>query len=141
MPLEATAHDGKKVPVMNTFGTSGELYGATFTIATEDSNVVNVSIQLTDFRGASLATRAGMFAYLSDDANGDSVGTAHSTSPGIGTDGLLAVVVTDLSFYLVSESTGIIDIDFTDSGTQTIYLILVMPDGRLVASGAITHAA
>lgn len=141
MPLEATAHDGKKVPVMNVFGTSGELYGATITVGADSGTVVNVAIQLTDFRGSDLATRACLFAYLSDDANGDTVGTAHSTSPAIGSDGLLQVVVTDLSFFLTCESDGDIDIDFTDSAGQTIYLVLVMPDGRLVVSDAIVHDA
>lgn len=44
------------------------------------------------------------------------------------------------SFTAVSEADGDIDISITDSGTPTMYMILVLPDGTLVASGAITFA-
>jgi hypothetical protein len=43
-------------------------------------------------------------------------------------------------FELVSESDGDIDINITESGVATWYLILVMPNGSLVASNAITFA-
>lgn len=138
----ATAHDGKKVPALNTSGTVGELYSATMTVGAEDgSSVINVAIQLTDFFGDDLATVAACHAYLSDNADGSTIGSAHSTSPAIGSDGLALVLVTDLVWLLVSEADGDIDIDFTDSGAQTVYLVLVMPNGTLVISDAITHAA
>jgi hypothetical protein len=45
------------------------------------------------------------------------------------------------SFWLVSESDGDIDVAITHAaGAKTMYLILVMPNGRLVASSAITFA-
>ena len=136
-----TTHDGKKVPAMDTFGTVGELYGATITVNDETGGTtVQVDIQLTDFFGDDLATVACLQAYLSDNADGSTVGTAHSTSPAINTDGLLQPLITDLVFLLTSESDGDISIDFVDSGSQTIYLVLIMPNGTLVISDAITHA-
>ncbi len=136
----ATAHDGKKVPAIDTFGTVGELYGATITIGSETAGTtIKVTIQLTDFFGDDLATVACLMAYLSDNADGSTVGSAHSTSPAIASDGLLQALITDLVFLLTSESDGDIDIDFVDSGAQTIYLVLIMPDGRLVISDAIAH--
>ncbi len=139
MPLEATAHDGKKSPVMDTFGTSGEVYGATIVVASEDSNTVDITIQLTDFRGADLATRSCVRAYLSDDANGDSItATGPSSETAVGTDGVLMPIITKKAYWLTSESDGDIDLVVTETGSATWYLILVMPDGRLVASDAIT---
>jgi hypothetical protein len=44
------------------------------------------------------------------------------------------------AFTLVSEADGDIDVNILDTGTPTFYLILVMPDGSRVASGAITFA-
>ena len=128
-------HDGKLSPAPREVG------GATFTIGTEASEVINVAIQLNDLGGREITWSAGILAYLSDNSDGSTVGTAHSTSPAIGTDGLMQDLVADLVFLLTSESDGDIDIDFTDSGAQTVYLVLVMPSGRLVISDAITHAA
>ena len=143
MPSQVTMFDNKKAPVPNTFGSSGELYGATITIGAETGgNTIAVTIQLTDFRGADLATRANVIAYLSDDANGDSLtATGPSTETVIGTDGVLAALITKKVYLFISESDGDIDLTVVESGAATWYLILCMPNGQLVASEAITFAA
>jgi hypothetical protein len=115
---------------------------ATITVGAENTNSINVAIQLLDGAGDALATRAGIMAYLSDDANGDSVaGTAPDGNVAIGTDGVLIPVVADKAFYLISEADGDIDLDIGEAAGDTWYLILVMPSGELVASDAITFAA
>lgn len=114
---------------------------ATLTVGTQAGDVINVAIQLTDAEGNNLAARASVFAYLSDDANGDSIaGTAPSGGWAIGTDGLLIPVVAGKAAHLVSESDGDIDVSITEAGADTWYMILVDPTGRLIASGAITFA-
>lgn len=113
-----------------------------FTIGSEAANVINVGLQLNDAAGTALATRATVLAYLSDDANGDSIaGTAPDGGWAIGTDGLLIPVVANKAAVLVSEADGDIDVNITESGTDTWYLIVVLPNGKLVASAAITFAA
>lgn len=114
---------------------------AVITVGVEATNVINVSILLKDDNYAAVAERAGISAYLSDDANGDSL-TASAPSGGIviGTNGLLIPQVTNKAFSLTSESNGSIDLNITEAGTPTFYLVLVMPDGHLVVSGAITFA-
>lgn len=117
---------------------------ASFVIGAEDGGgKINVAIQLQDGNGADLAVRGSVRAYLSDDANGDStVATAPSGAVAIGTDGVLYDVGgAKKHFLLTSESDGDIDIDITEAGAKTEYLIIVLPNGKLVASGAITHAA
>lgn len=114
---------------------------ATMTVGTQAGDAINVAIQLTDAEGNNLAVRAGVFAYLSDDANGDSIaGTAPSGGWAIGTDGLLIPVVANKAAHLISESDGDIDVTITEAGADTWYLILVDTAGRLIASGAITFA-
>ena|SRR3990167_4944877 len=136
-----TLHDGKHQSAPKEFGSVGELYTASFTIGTEAANVINVAIQLQDISSSDLATRATLVAFLSDDANGDSVtATGPSSESAVGTDGVLTALVTKKVYLLTGESDGDIDIDITETGVATWYLILVMPDGRHVASGAITFA-
>lgn len=66
------------------------VHHAGFTIGAEGSNIINVGIQLKGANYEDIAARAMVFAYLSDDANGDSItALAPNTGVAIGTDGLL----------------------------------------------------
>ena len=112
-----------------------------FTIGEEESNVINVGIQLKD--GVDdIGERARVVADLSDDANGDSVAGTAPTSVAVGTDGLAIPLVAGKTFQLVSEADGDIDLNITlSSGADTWYLVIVTPDGKLHVSDAITFAA
>lgn len=113
----------------------------TFVIGAEAANVINVGIQLVDASGVAMAVHGALLAYLSDDANGNSlVATAPSGGVAIGTDGLAIPLIAGKAWLLVSEADGDIDINITEAGAKTCYLILVKPDGTLVKSGAITFA-
>jgi hypothetical protein len=115
---------------------------ATFVIGAETANVINVSIQLKDSGNVDLAVRGNIFAYLSDDANGDSLVATAPTTVAIGTDGTIAALVAGKFFAIWSEADGDIDINITlSAGAATYYLVLVMPSGKRVISGAITFAA
>jgi len=142
--------DGATATVAELNALHGAPLGATIVVGDEAANVINVAIQLEDADGVALAIRGSILAYLSDDANGDSVvATEPDGGIAIGTDGLLVPLLTGSAgsevaasiFQLTSEADGDIDIDITESGTDTFYLILVMPNGKLIASGAITFAA
>ncbi len=116
-----------------------EVDSASFTVGTEAANVINVAIQLKN--GGDLIIRGGVFGYLSDDANGDSIAaSAPSGGIAIGTDGLAIPVVANKAFQLVSESDGDIDIDITEVGTATWWFVLILPSGELVVSGGIVFA-
>lgn len=132
---------GTKATARSNLGVYEMLGTPTFTIGSEAGNAINVAVQLTDSAGADLAVRGSVFAYLTTDANGDAIaGTAPSGGVAIGTDGLLIPLVAGKAFQLVSEADGDIDITITEAGTATWRLVLVMPDGRLAVSGAITFA-
>jgi hypothetical protein len=115
-----------------------------FTIGAEGGGgtTINVGIQLNDANGSPTAMRTAVFAYLSDDANGDSiVSAAPSGGWAIGTDGLLIPVVAGKAAYLISEADGDIDVTITEAGAKTCYLVIVHASGKLSVSGAITFAA
>lgn len=113
-----------------------------FTIGAEAADVINVAVQLSDFKSKNLGEFGYVWAYLSDDSGGDGVSaTAPSGGVAIGTDGSIIVEPTaSLVFLLQSEADGDIDLDITEVGVDTWYLVLVLPDGRKAVSGAITFA-
>lgn len=114
---------------------------ADFTIGEESGgDVINVAIQLKDARGVNMKVRTCVGWYLSSDANGDALAAAPTTLA-IGTDGLLMEQVSNSFGRMVSEADGDIDIDITQAGAATYYLVLIMPNGELIVSGAITFAA
>ena len=121
---------------------TGAIGGATFTIGAESANVINVAIQLTDGNGDDLARAGQVFVYLSADAGGQTTGSGvgHPTGLAIGTDGFYQQMIANLAGLCTSETDGDIDLNITNTGTGTQYLIVVLPSGKLVASGAITFA-
>lgn len=120
---------------------SGAPLHATMAVGAETSNAITVSVQLQNGSGVDLAVRGSTVSYLSDDANGDSViATVPSGGVAAGTDGVIIPVVVGKAFILISEADGDIDVVITEAGVKTCYLILVMPTGKLIASGAITFA-
>jgi hypothetical protein len=114
---------------------------ATFSIGAETGgNEITVAIQLKDAAGSDMATRASVGFYLSNDAAGDSTKVA-ATSLVAGTDGVMQEFISNSVGRLVSEADGDIDVVIGDaSGAATYYLILIMPNGSLVPSAAITFA-
>lgn len=123
----------------------GNLVGrATISVGAEAvhaANTIRVSIQLQDELYQDLKVRGHVHAYLSNDANGDSIlTTAPTGNVAVGVDGLCMHLITDKYFALTSESDGDIDLDIVDSGTPTMYLVICLPSGRLVVSSAITFA-
>lgn len=115
--------------------------GATITVGAETANVVNVAIQLTDGNGDNLDNKAGVLAYLSDAATGAGLGTTAADAVAIGTNGVLATIVTGKLFVLISDATGAIDINVTQVAADTLYLIVLLPSGKVVASSVLTFAA
>lgn len=120
---------------------AGAIGGASFTIGTEAANVINVAIQLTDGAGSNLAKRGFVQVYLSNDANGDSIATTGTPAGlAIGTDGLFQQLTANKAGFCTSEADGSIDLNITNTGAGTQYLVVVLPSGKLVVSSAITFA-
>lgn len=113
-----------------------------FTIGSESANVINVALQLKGPSGREIQQRAAVTMYLSDDANGDSISSAPD-SVAIGTDGVIIdAYAASTAFTVVSESDGDIDIDITEAtGADEFFLVVILPNGELRVSDAITFAA
>lgn len=124
-----------------TIGSTVIATGATIAVGTEATDVINVDIDLTDADGNNVTAITAVHAYLSDAATGSGVsGTAPSGGVAEGTNGKLAETVANKVFILLSDATGNVDIDLTDTGTPTFYLVVVLPTGKVVVSDAITFA-
>lgn len=73
-------------------------------------------------------------------ANTDDLTNASDVTTAAFTDATEGTIAGAKAFHLTSESDGDIDLNITEAGVATWYLILVLPNGKLVASGAITFA-
>ena len=112
-----------------------------FTIGAENTNAINVAIQLLNRdNGNELTERVALQWYLAADANGDTIASAPSGGIAIGTDGLLIEHTNNIAGTVISEADGDIDVTLTESTAKSFYLILIAPDGKLYPSGAITFA-
>lgn len=109
--------------------------GVTFTIGTEAADVINVAL---DLGTAQVST---VFAFLSDDADGIGIAAAApSGGVAIGTDGKVIVARTaGLALDLQSADTGLLDLDITEAGAKSFYLVVVIGGAQFV-SEAITFA-
>ncbi len=114
-----------------------ECDNVSFTVSAEAADVINVAMKLKN-GDDSLTQRVGVFAYLSDDANGDTLtATAPSGGIAIQVDGALVQSAANKSFDLVSETNGNIDINIPEAGAATWFLVIVLPSGGLLVSPAI----
>ena len=136
-----SSFDNAIVSVLTLGDNVPQLAGATIVVGTEAANVINVTIQFTDANGDDMAVPVSVKWYHADDSAGlNPTTTAQDGGTAIGTDGALIESVANLSGTMISEADGDVDVDVTDAGTFTTYLVVVMPNGALVISGAITHA-
>lgn len=123
-------------------GITSWVSSATITVGTETAGTtINVAVQFTDPDGTAITSAVSVPFYLAGDAAGQTIGTAPSGGIAIGTDGLMIEWTANVAGMLTSEADGDVDINMIEAGALTNYLVLVMPDGSLVISDAITHAA
>jgi hypothetical protein len=115
---------------------------AGFTINAETANAITVNIAVKTNRGqTAIASRRALMCYLSDASTGAGVtATAPATSVVAGTNGKVDALVTKKVFLCTTNASGALDIVLTETGVATWYLVVVMPDGRLVVSSDITFA-
>ncbi len=122
---------------------TGGVASVVYVIGAEAGNHINVGVQLVDVAGTNVAELVAVNAYLSDDVTGIGISAAApDVDTLIGTDGAFLVVHTaDLAWLVQSEADGHIDIDINDvTGTPTWYLVVILPNGTLAVSAAITFA-
>ena len=117
-------------------------YDADITVADEANDKIAITIQLKDFAGNNLTVAASIKAYMANESTGLTYHVSDLATDLVATTGTLAVTLTKGVYQLVSTADGLIIIDAEDDGDMTAtYLVLVMPNGRLVVSDEIDLVA
>ena len=113
-------------------------YDAEFTIADQSDETRLVTIQFKDFEGKNLDVPFSGIIYLSTDSAGLTFNALTDAELLEATYGKLQVLVTKLMYQLVTNAAGKIDVTVTENDTTSHYLVLVMPNGKLVVSDELT---
>ncbi len=121
---------------------------ASFAIGDETTNEIIVTCTLKDREGRPMQKQAAVAGYISSAADG-SVVQPPTSGLTIAGETLGIVMVNGATntlggnhFMVVCEAaTGIVEISITETGADTFYVVLIMPNGDLVVSDAVTHAA
>ncbi len=107
----------------------------------EATNVVNVAIiAKSDHNQNALAVPCAFDFYFSDASTGIGVvATAPSGTVAIGANG----IVMDLTgakkiFRGITTAAGLFDINITEAGAKTMYVIVIAPNGKLIPSTLLT---
>ncbi len=124
---------------------SNHIADAEITVTQGAAGAFTCAVQLLGPNGEALTASAGVFAYISKNSDGSTIATDQTdiSSLAAGTDGLMVEAAgssTAVSGHFISESDGDIDIVVTVLSGKTAYLVLVMPDGSLVISDAMTYS-
>jgi len=113
----------------------GCAYDADITVGTAAATCA-VAIQLKDFAGNNLKVKGVFYIYTSSDATGDA--PAAITTIAKGTDGDVLILLATYYWMAISEDDGSIDVTVDGATTTTCYLNVVLPNGKVVHSDAIT---
>lgn len=114
--------------------------GVTFTVGSENTDVITVAVQ-AQLNYEDVTYKVAIPMWLTDDSGANTPsGTAPTGGLAAGTDGYLLESISDKFFLGVTENDGDLDVVITDSGTPTFYLNALLPNGKVVTSGAITFA-
>ena len=129
-----------------TFGTKlgSQAVGVTITVSAEGATVANqrdITMQFTKADGTDCDAVVFFKIHMFADAAGAAfVTTGGSTGVAAGTDGALLATVAKKSFLATSESDGDFDCIYTDTGTESVFMAVELPNGRLVFADELTNA-
>jgi hypothetical protein len=112
---------------------------ASITVGAEADNVRAITIQLKDQYGKDIDYEETCTLYVLNGNGSRAAATGGSTGIAAGTDGKANVVVAKLMFHLWSESDGDIDLTWTDTGSESVILSLVLPNGRRIETAAFAN--
>lgn len=139
---------GLKVPtgqlVSKGFDITRPCVDATITVSAEGATVANqrnISITLKDANGAAIAYAEMVeLIVFSSSAMTDFTATGGSTGIAAGASGKILALVAKKVFRAISTTAGVIEVIYTDTGTDAAYLGVRLPNGRIVAGGTLTNA-
>lgn len=112
-----------------------------WTVGTESGNNISVAAQLKDFEGNNLTVASSLVMYLASDAAGAIKSSNVTTETSIGTDGTLAIIAAGQVYQVTSDVDGAVDIVIADNTSDTYFVVLVMPNGKLEVSTVATFTS
>ena len=105
------------------------------------ANVFRASVQLKDKNGADFVGLTSFMAYVADDAVTGGLGAAPSAGIAAGSVGeILDEPLANQVIRCLPSTAGLMELDLTDAATPTLFLVVVLPDGRLVVGPKMTWA-
>lgn len=132
--------------VANKIDISQACVNATITVSAEaattaDTRDIVVTLQDADGNAINYVETVEIIMFL-DAAQTAFVATGGSTGITIGAagNGAVLAVVAKKYFLGMSEATGILDLDWLDTGTEVAFLGIRLPNGRIIVSSALTNA-
>lgn len=119
---------------------------ATITVSAEGATTANtrdIVVTLLDSEGVAIdyVEEVELHMFLTADRLAYVV-TGGSTGITLGAagDGAILIVVAKKVFVATTEATGILDLDWLDTGTEAAFLGVKLPNGRYVMSDELTNA-
>jgi len=111
---------------------------AVITVGAKVSNVRNISVQLKDANGNNCpGVQAFDIIMLLNAAGSDYAATGGSTGVAQGANGKVLAEVAKKIFSAMTDSTGLLAITYTDTGSEAVFLGVRLPNGRIVISSAL----
>lgn len=119
---------------------TGKLLGIpNITIGSKIGNVIRVTVQLKSYDDTTNATNKHFIKfYLSDSAASGTTTVEPDGGVSIGTQGAMISLNSNKIGDVLTNSTGLFNIDITHSGTKTYYLNVIIPNGLVYSSTVIT---
>ena len=113
---------------------------AAITVSAENTNVRTIAVQLKNANGDNVNERQALEVVVLLDANGDAfVTTGGSTGIADGGAGTILATVAKKMFKAITNNAGLLELTWTDTGTEAAYLGVILPSGRMVISSALTN--
>jgi hypothetical protein len=110
-------------------------------IGAETADTIRVGMQLEDAGGNALARRWRGEVWLSDAAFGDLAPTAPDAGLSVATGAQLgAPIIADKHLRVISDAAGLIEIDVSDTGSPTFYMMSAGGGADLIAAGPLTFS-
>ena len=120
----------------------GVAHSAVISLAVQSGDKIVVDIQFKDYAGNNLKEPLNFYGYCCVGSDG-LVKETHTNSSEIAIEeyGNLEIELAKTSYNLITNATGHIDLDMTDTADNSYYFCVVLPDGRLVVSKVITFVS
>jgi hypothetical protein len=125
---------------------AAQVASAEMTVGAEAGEAITVSVQFKNGAGDDMSAACAVMIYFAADDAGQTAASSANLSVAAGTDGHVQEVVdsaTQNNYLCTSEADGDLDVVVTDAsgGATTNYMVIVLPNGSLAISGAITFVA